>query len=144
MATKKNLNRNTVRMLRKVQRFLMEEPRRFNMREGVVSSTAIKDQLEQPPCGTACCIAGAIYILGNSVALHGQHIGFIVIEHYAAAQFNLRGSLASRLFFYNSGLPDERWPNFYANAYQAAQTPLERACIGVARIEHFIATDGQE
>lgn len=114
------------------------------MRDGVVSSTAIKEQLEQPPCGTACCIAGAIYILGNNIALHGQYISLGTIEHYAAEKFNLKGGLASRLFYDTYGTPSNRWPDLYVKAYQAAQTPLERACIGVARIEHFIATDGQE
>jgi hypothetical protein len=146
MKAKKNLSRDTVRVLRKVQKFLIEEPRRFNMYEGITDALGLKDQLEVPPCGTACCIAGAIYLIDTKTPLPvgaNLRIGFGKIEHHIASKFKLSDDMMSRLFYQNP-YSCNQWPKIYTDAYMAAKTPLERACIGVARIEHFIATDGQE
>ena len=136
MATKKNLNRNTVRMLRKVQKFLMEEPKRFNMYEGIADSLGLRGQLDQPPCGTACCIAGAMFIIDTGMPLNRTSVSWTkVLDSVVKKYFK---SNWSALFY------TDNWPMLYRIAYANTKIPLERACIGVARIEHFIATDGRE
>jgi hypothetical protein len=142
---KKNLNRYTIRLLRKTQKFLIEEPRRFDMTEGIAPSTEIKTILEQPPCGTSCCIAGAMYVIDKKIVLDVTNLGYGYIENHIKDVTSLKtDELCSRLFYHSQTWGNEKWPAFYANAYAAATTPLQRACIGVARIEHFIATDGRE
>jgi hypothetical protein len=155
MAKKKDgLNRNTVRLLRKVQKFLIEEPRRFNMRYGIVSVNEITDEristiLEEPPCGTMCCIAGAAYVVATNKSLNHTEVTFSEILDGVYEKANVDFTdyrLFGKLFYIESqhGRVKGAWPKFYEDAYLTAKTPLERACVGVARIEHFIATDGRE
>lgn len=147
MAVKKNnLSRDFVRLLRKIQKFLIEEPRRFDMLEGVIDSSGRPSLLEQPPCGTACCIAGAGYVIANNVHLDHTSIGFGRIYDFFGDKYKLDGATRDRLFYtrYQAGPFSISWPMLYSDAYKNAKTPLERACVGVARIEHFIATDGRE
>lgn len=151
----KNLKRDTVRLLRKVQKFLMEEPRRFNMEQGIVPylngipHPTGTFMMGEPPCGTVLCIAGAAYAISTGLRLRNSFVGFGDIEYHLQNEFSLDGDVAKRLFFV-SGLhmgaqPGvNAWPEFYSTMYLAAKTPLERVCVGVARIEHFIATDGNE
>ena len=142
---KKNLNRDTIRLLRKVQKFLIEEPKRFDMREGITPSAEAKSVLEQPPCGTACCIAGAMYVIDKGIKLNISYVGYGEIENHIQNITSLKTDVqCGRLFYTNNSWVSAAWPEFYANAYEAATTPLQRACVGVARIEHFIATDGRE
>lgn len=148
-----NLNKNEIRLLRKVQKFLIAEPRRFNMRYGVMDVNDVSDDnvfdkmLENPPCGTACCIAGAAYVVATCTRLKNTTIPWMSIIHgiNVAAQVRFERDIFRKLF-YTKRQHDavQAWPAFYEDAYFDAKTPLERACIGVARIEHFIATDGEE
>jgi hypothetical protein len=153
--TKKNLNRNAVRLLRKVQKFLIDEPRRFNMRFGIMDINEFSDitrdvdmMLGEPPCGTACCIAGAAYVVATNKKLNHTSIDWdeIMAGVKESAKVNFQSDIFHKLFYTkaNHNLFDGMWPEFYNDMYVAAKTPLERACVGVARIEHFIATDGRE
>lgn len=156
MAAKKNLNRNLIRLLRKIQKFLIEEPRRFNMLYGINdvagfvgvrhSKSNIVHLMQEPPCGTMCCIAGAGYVIDTGMKLKHSHVNWIEIRVLFEKKYKLRYDLCYRLFFsaQMEVYGKEHWPKFYSDMYAAATTPLERACVGVARIEHFIATDGQE
>jgi hypothetical protein len=149
--SKKNLPPEVIRWLRKAQRFLMKEPKRFNMYEGVRPADIVEGQIDQPPCGTACCIAGALYVIKTGLILdplNPQNLGWSTI-YDEMRELGLGGSLGERLF-YIQGLHTHQsagttaWPKFYGDAYLAATTSLQRALIGVARIEHYIATDGAE
>lgn len=148
----KNLKRDTVRLLRKVQKFFIEEPRRFDMEQGIVPYWRLRCDffmMGEPPCGTVLCIAGAAYAISTGLRLRNSFVGFGDIEYHLKSEFSLDGDVAKRLFFVSgihmSAQPGvNAWPEFYSTMYHAAKTPLERACVGVARIEHFIATDGNE
>ena len=147
--SKKNLNRDFVRLLRKVQKFLIAEPRSYDMKEGIVESEFLKTILEQPPCGTACCIAGAAYVIDTGMELNHSRKGFSAISGRLQQKFFLDDLTFYKLVYIgglHAGIKPGKngWPKFYTDMYLAAKTPLERACVGVARIEHFIATDGQE
>ena len=48
-----------VRLLRKVQKHILEEPKRYD--QDIVAKAS-----SEAPCGTACCIAGWAEVLGNS------------------------------------------------------------------------------
>lgn len=138
----RNLSLKFVRKLRQVQTFLMQEPKRFNMVEGIAPADVVKEQLELPPCGTACCYAGAIYVIDTELPLNKSQIGFGVIWNHVLRNYHLDADTANRLFYVKSGI--EHWLFFYIKMYNEAKIALERACVGVARIEHFIATDGRE
>ena len=127
-----------VKMLRKVQEFLLEEPRRFDMANWLTKASSA-DILEMPPCGTACCIAGAAVIVnsGKTPAPMLEKRGFMV-ESNAGKILGLTYAQKDRLFFVNS------WPSRFKRAYRRAATPLGRARAGVRRIEHFIKTKGKE
>lgn len=144
----KNLNRETVRLLRKIQKFLIAEPRRFDMHEGIARAEDSPTLLETPPCGTACCIAGAGYAIERGIKLNHSQVYFNHITYMFAdpgGKFKLDSQACDRLFYIKQQIGyGQGWPIIYSNAYKEAKTPLERACVGVARIEHFIATDGQE
>lgn len=146
MKSKKNLSRKTVRLLRKVQKFLLEEPRRFDMREGITQAHSLVTILEQPPCGTACCIAGAMYAIDKKLNLNSTKVGWFEISMHII-NLGLERDFSKKLF-YVSGVHDDvipgvnGWPEDFAVLYRNAKTAYERALIGVARIERFIATDG--
>lgn len=154
---KKNLNHNLIRLLRKVQKFLIEEPRRFNMFDGITLTEGLVNKpynrlvptvclLEEPPCGTACCIAGAGYAIANDVIFDHTHVSWRKIDDFFQERYNMPIEFRERLFFTGQMVSpgSDCWPYLYSKMYSEAKTPLERACVGVARIEHFIATDGLE
>ncbi len=136
--TKKKLNPNLIRLFRKVQKFLIEEPLRFDMRDGIEVFPVF-----EPRGGTVCCIAGAGYAIHNKLVLNYSRVSFDKIEKMFAEEFKMTQQQMDRLFYTNL-VCGRGWPHFYEKAYYVAPTALERACIGVARIEHFIATDGEE
>ena len=159
MAKKKNLlSRDTVRLLRKIQKFLIAEPRRFNMFEGVEPAegkvgklylAGVAHLLEEPPCGTACCIAGAGYVIDKNLQLNQTSVPWQKVHSLFTDKYRLSEDQIDRLFYTSlqAGSTSSfsgSWPKLYSEAYRNAKTPLERACVGVARIEHFISTDGRE
>jgi hypothetical protein len=118
-----------VRLLRKVQRHILEEPRRFIMRalsvKGKPGETILGDfgnAQTLPWCGTAACIAGWINILSN-------------IDGDACSAEKLLG-----LDFYG-GAPlfyERQWPSRFRQDFAKARTPTARANIAVRRISYFI------
>jgi hypothetical protein len=149
---KTNLKRKDIRFLRKIEKFLMEEPARFSMKYGLVPVDPTCDMLRIPACGTAVCIGGAGYVVATGINLM-NHQGIIkgwdqLMDGIAErTHIDVRQPFYQKLFFI-AGMHDRGpgavWPPFYTGMYKACKTPLERACVGVARIEHFIATDGKE
>lgn len=134
---KKGIN---VPLLRKVQKFLLAEPRRFDMTEWI-NPSEYSNVLKEPPCGTACCIAGATYLIAKKITPCGEIAG--TAEAYevslaATKALIIDSDQESRLYL-TSG-----WPKRFQKAYHKAKTPLARAKAGVARIEHFIKTKGAE
>ena len=151
---KKNLSQKVIRLLRKTEQFMLDEPRRFDMKYGVTGSFDVPGILEQPPCGTTCCIGGSMYVMLTKTPLTGEEIDWTEIMDHLQIKLGItRDGIFRKLFFmaalhgpslYSDSDGTERWPKFYEDAYLAAKTPLQRVCVGIARIEHFIATDGRE
>ena len=135
------LSQQSVTNLRKVKQFILKEPRRFNMQAGVEPSRLISDQLEQPPCGTACCIAGAAYIIKNEIKLtgrkHGLHVFLPTVIMEGQLFLELTYDQKETLFY------PWHWPQPYMKLYEKAETAQERAAVGALMIEHFIAAGGQ-
>jgi len=130
-----------IEILRKIQKFLLAEPRRFDMTEGVTSSKYVPSVLEHPPCGTTCCIAGAAYIIENKIekTLSKTRVEWEIVRNTAVKVLGIPDRERTEKLFY-----DEYWPLKFKIQYDDAETPLQRAKVGVARIEHFIKTDGRE
>lgn len=132
MLTVKTINR-----LRKIEQFLIAEPRRFNMGAGVESSEMHRDMLGDPPCGTACCIGGAGYVIGKRIKLAGSIVGWGSIEEFVIPWLGLDWKQVQRLFYMMN------WPPEFKQLYEDATTPLQRVAAGIVRIEHFILTNGE-
>lgn len=138
-----------VKLLRKVEKRILAEPRRFDMMTfgDKLDKEAIEALGEEaPPCGTVACIAGHVdwmthpRLFAASVAL-GDYDDSIVER--AAKELGLgfdpsQDTNAGRLFF------DDEWPKKFQAAFSKAKTPLQRAKVAVKRIEHFIKTNGKE
>ena len=138
-----------VKLLRKVEKRILAEPRRFDMMTfgTKLNKRTIKALGKQaPPCGTVACIAGHVdwmthpRLFAASVAL-GDYDDSIVER--AAKELGLgfepsQDTKAGRLFF------DNEWPEKFQAALAEAKTPLQRAEVAVKRIEHFIKTNGKE
>lgn len=143
---KAKLSELTIKRLREVEQFILAEPRRFDMWSGVQKTTDVRafsggDRiLQEPPCGTMCCVAGAAFIIGKKIELNKPYyFDWISISSYAINKFfHFTYHQADLLFF------PTNWPKIFKDAYDEADTPMLRASVGVARIEHFIATNGAE
>jgi hypothetical protein len=123
-----------VRLLRKIQKHILAEPRRFAM--GIVDKRGIAGDSERikpdeynafnpyedgqkfPDCGTMGCIMGWGRILG--------------------------GRKYDRSQMWNKLCSASSWPERFRASYKRAKTPLTRARIAARRIDHFIATKGME
>lgn len=125
-----------VKLLRKVQKFILEEPRRFNMSSWIVP---LDDWLDdRPPCGTALCIAGAVYAIGKNLRLNRTSVVGDLVEAFASDHLDLNQEESRRLFFAGN------WPLRFNRMYYYGRTPLDRAKVGVERIDYFIKTKGTD
>lgn len=124
MKTKPNLN---VRLLRKIQKHILEEPKRFWM--GWWKEDSIPGH-KPAPCGTTACIAGWAVILSNEP------------EKAGAPSIRARVLLGldpddMTLFF------SDAWPEPYRTLYERAvdkDDEKDMAKAGADRIEHLINT----
>lgn len=133
-------------MLRKLEKWIMAEPRRFDMRNWSGNQRIINKN--KPPCGTVGCLAGMAchmqgYELepGSGDVTAGDHISDL-----ARAVLGLDSEESDKLFFLprmHRGV-EFHWPASFATAYEKAKTPAAKVKVAVARIEHFIKTKGVE
>lgn len=120
-----------VRLLRRIEKHILAEPRRMNMRFGLQRSTAA-------PCGTVGCIAGwAAKLSGavspeqfNKLVLDGSDI---FPRDEAAAALKLPSWFDSNKLFYVG-----EWPEEFRLAYYASKTQRGTVRVVVNRIEHLI------
>jgi hypothetical protein len=129
-----------VKLLRKVKKHILEEPKRFIMGDWVVRKEYPDQQLfddDGKPrtfakCGTAACIAGWTMLLSK--------VDPDKVDSYSGAASKLLGlkERFSPLFY------TDQWPAKYEDAYVNAKTPAGRARVAARRIEHFIKTNGAE
>lgn len=125
---KKTKKKNTlklisVRRLREVAAQIMREPLRYNQH-----STG------RPDCGAPACLLGwAIHLFGGDARVYQVAEGARVLR--------ITHLQAGRL--YRPGL----WPEAFRSDYSVAKHhryDFTAACVAVARIEHFIRTNGAE
>lgn len=132
------------KLLRKIQKFILQEKGRFDMSDWLQptkSSSVLGD--EKALCGTACCLAGAAYVLEHKLDLKKPSSFDDLpsghsVEIFATRALGLTANQRLRLFFRSE------WPAKYATAYVRARSQAGRARAGVNRIEHFIKTKGAE
>jgi hypothetical protein len=132
------MKKSNVRLLRKIQKHIMAEPRRFCMDAYYFEAKNRADWLEEvdchsdmaqsmPACKTAACIAGWAGLLSKD-----KH--FLSVDR-SADLLDISNPLTIRGLFFLS-----YWPEPFKRNYQQARTPLKRAKIACARIDHLIET----
>lgn len=154
------------KFLREVVSWFETEPRRLDMHEWHRYRPADHDP-NNPPCGTAACLAGSTCIIAGKARPHlsPKYKGFYLSPENgwgetAKELLGLSFAQANRLFrpdehtsYLHSGddfpegadkLPKSKWPKRYADAYRKATTAAERFKVLKNRVNHFIKTRGAE
>lgn len=133
-STKSKLN---VKLLRRIKRHILTEPRRLVMADVKVKGKP-GDRFKSdnggtqilPDCGTAACIAGwALMISGKRVIEGSANL------YRAAKLLSLPEDFRSNNLFIV-----EYWPHRLRRRYLDADAPEARAKIAADRIEHLIKT----
>ena len=145
-----------VKLLRKIQEHILEEPRRLNMENWGAKDFSVS-RADDPPCGTVGCIAGlACWLEGKRPTLvrdfnfrlgrYESHLDYAYAERTGAKLLGLTKADAARLFFVEDVWFDEtpHWPARFRNRYKGAKTPRGKAKVTSDRIDHFIKTNGAE
>lgn len=135
-----NLN---VRLLRRIQKHILEEPRRFFMESVVVATTPGSRKWDEsaswftdlsrtvPPCGTAACIHGWTALLSGKTIQETEDLRF----RWSQNKLGLSPSYQIDNLFIA-----EYWPSPFDGRYLSARGPKQRAKIACARIDHLIET----
>lgn len=139
--TKPAKSKLNVRLLRRIKKHILDEPRRFIMyglvkrgRPGQLYYSDNGRTATYPACGTAACIAGWASILSgvkrpNNTCVAARRIG--LNQEWDNA---LNSTQADNVFY------SDLWPEPFRSLYRKAQTTPKRAKIAADRIEHLIAT----
>lgn len=148
---KKKLSAKAIRILRKVQAHILEEPKRYDQNDVLTHFTEKElasrkglgqDNKNIPKCGTIGCIGGWVNVLTKKPIDDCDSLDM------AAETLGLDYEQRSRLFAAPEQDPEEvdpdGWPEDLQRAYYAAKTAAGRARVGARRIERFIKTDGAE
>lgn len=136
-------------LLLKVKEQILREPRQFDMFTWFSYSETI------PNCHTTACIAGWAITLGKTKPNPLEAAKEI---RYNFAVTNMHAWGESRDKVYEVALPllditeeqamrlfgEEDWPTNFYEDYSKATTPRARAEVAARRIDHFIATNGEE
>jgi hypothetical protein len=126
-----------VRLLRRIQRQILKEPKQFWM-DAYFSSLM---RWEIPNCGTTACIAGWATALGKNKNPKQAWLTGVDARDYAEKKLKITSGEASNLFL------TDAWPMKYRRSYARAiigKNPTTAASIAVKRIDHFIKTKGKE
>jgi hypothetical protein len=133
-STKSKLN---VKLLRRIQQHILEEPRRLDM--GNWKSTRT-DGPCAPPCGTVACIAGWALVLSGKSIPEFENIAhdaaeLIGVQHTQSGDVNVdEDCQAGKLFL------RFEWPEPFVSQFADATDISQRAQITANRIEHLITT----
>jgi len=135
-----------VRLLRKIQKHILEEPKRLRMNYWFIDGLTpgarfggrlgyfdINESAEVPECGTVGCIAGWACVLSGPKPLTGEWLD-------GRGQEALALTDDQRLRLFNVS----NWPQLFIDKYAKAKTPRGRGTATASRIDHFIATKGKE
>lgn len=125
-----------VKLLRKVAKHILAEPKRLYMSSYIVRKEKMEIDRPYPKCGTAACIAGWTCLLTPQLK------NFALNENYdahgpAEKILGLSRMEANRLF-----LPGH-WPEKFVGGI-SDDGKKKTAEVAVARIEWFIKTKGRE
>lgn len=138
---KRKLN---VRLLRKIQKYITDEPRRFLMNAW---GFKVKDadewskktylfydaSSEMPPCRTAACIAGTANLLTGGRRLDAATRAAKILGVKTPQQYARQG-VDHPLFILSA------WPEPYRLRYRNAYGVTQRAKIACQRIDYLIRT----
>ncbi len=152
----KKLKPRTIKLLRKVARHILEEPKRFEMDRWGMADHRV-------PCNTTACFAGWAIILGDANPKRffkaaasdaqddrGRFMALLEGRVGASARaekvLGITNEQARRLFHVDSLFHGDGrgWPEPYRGDFDHATSREHAAEIAVARIEHFIKTGGAE
>lgn len=127
------------KLLRKVQKHILAEPRRLNM-DCILIRDLDTEDTDNPLCGTVGCIAGWAWVISGK-----KGDDFNLAD--AGKELALRPIEQDRLFTepkYAWEGCHSTWPIDFAKAYRAASDAETRAEVTSKRIDHFIKTKGRE
>lgn len=124
-------NRMNVRLLRRIQKQILKEPRQFYQDAWFERAEGI------PNCGTAACIAGWAIALSKKMT-PAKAIGkFKDPSKFGRRLLDLEKEQSEKLFY------RENWPSKYGRLYSSSSIK-EKARTAVKRIDRFISTNGAE
>jgi hypothetical protein len=139
-----------VRKLRKLQKWILAEPRRYRQDWWGWTGNSLAIQEQNPPCGTVACLAGNTALMegykapsqinGRFECMISPRGATVRIDRTAKRILGLTEDQRDRLF----GIGPHSWPAKLWFEYRAAKTLEERAAVAVRRIDHFIKTKGRE
>jgi hypothetical protein len=123
-----------VKLLRKIQKHILEEPKRLVMRDWIITKAegykSFRNDAEEitkfPKCGTAACIAGWAVILSGDKITPGATLRVLDKAR------NLLKTEDDRLFFTMG------WNPKLDAAYTAAKSAKKRAKIASKQIDQYI------
>lgn len=171
------LSEFTIGELRKLEQYMLEEPKRFNlsywgvhidpklyddesyeaksnltrMSGDTLLYSHISDMFKQkPPCGTMGCLAGN-YLVMRELVKPSSYCDSTEVYTFAADTDQLAADALGldrdqmRRLFYPNESRYHGWPAEWQEKLDATKPgTLEYAQVAVDRIEHFIATGGEE
>lgn len=134
-----------IRLLRRAEKAMLEEPRRASIGDWVWHSSAIaSNKRKAPACGTVGCIYGwgkALTAKLRGEALYNAYIGDCFNDGVlasAAAMFELSFHQSQRLCL------TSYWPHpFRSRILKTRPQTKAHVKVIVGRIEHFIKTKGE-
>lgn len=130
-----------VKLLRKVKRQILKEPKQFAMRYLYSEPSAGDAANKIPNCGTAACIAGWTHAIDQNIPPSECEKNKWKLTVSAGELLGIDNEQEDRLFFL------EYWPERFSATYTRATDKHQwtrRARIAAERIEHFIKTKGAE
>lgn len=151
------LSEKSVAAIRKGVEYLREEMRRVNMKQGVSSFKSINfDDFEtvpeelEPPCGTVCCIAGAMVLAHGWIKFNPEkdwRMAWAEVSLKARDNAELTREQANRLFLFKNMTcygheEDWHWPAVNEAEYNLADTPEKKFAAVEKRVELFISSGG--
>jgi len=123
------LKKETVRLLRRIQKHVLKEPRRLVMRSWAKPSREVR-------CGTVGCIAGWAVMLTTPGVRKSVKSGMNNFNWSFLGKRALRiGDKRAHALFHS-----EYWPSDYYERLVETRSQEDYANVTVERIEHFIRT----
>lgn len=158
------LTEHSIKMLCQLQRYILAEPKRFNLSLWGIScdpkaykklhatdedAKVLKKQ--RPPCGSVGCLAGNVLVMTGKIVPSRHFDGKEIYDFpetspdLAQQRLGLDDEQARRLFYLTRWGFHLGWPDKFARRLDQC-SPGTKAYAKVAsdRIDHYIATGGEE